>query len=218
MFEIALGEMIGAIAAKAMPVSKAMFDFSWGELIVIGAVALIVIGPKELPAVLRTVGQWTTKIRRMASEFQGQFQEAMREAEMADLKRELDTATEGFGSHFDDPEVTKWEPKPDSKTLFEQAPGTATVPVEPAPTSPAPTSEAAGDGNSAPAQPATEATAHLDQAQPATEATAHPSEATAHPDQAPPTAEPAAPGQLSAAAPTGRASLAPLATEGSDRA
>ena len=67
-----------------------MFDIGWSELVVIGVVALIVIGPKELPAVLRTVGQWMGKIRRMASEFQGQFQEAMREAEIADLKKQVD--------------------------------------------------------------------------------------------------------------------------------
>jgi sec-independent protein translocase protein TatB len=64
-----------------------MFDIGWGELVVIGIVALIAIGPKELPTVLRTLGQFMAKIRRMASEFQGQFQEAMREAEMADLKK-----------------------------------------------------------------------------------------------------------------------------------
>jgi sec-independent protein translocase protein TatB len=125
---------------------KAMFDFSWGELMVIGAVALIVIGPKELPTVLRTLGQWMTKIRRMASEFQGQFQEAMREAEMADLKRELDTATRGFGSHFDDPfdETNRPKPdspKPDSPTADSSAASApdpmarATLPVEPATTS-----------------------------------------------------------------------------------
>src|SRR5205807_3651895 len=45
------------------------------------------------PAVLRTVGQWMTKLRRMASEFQTQFQEAMREAEMADLKKQVDEIT-----------------------------------------------------------------------------------------------------------------------------
>jgi sec-independent protein translocase protein TatB len=67
-----------------------MFDIGWGELLVIGVVALIVIGPKELPGVLRALGQWMAKIRRMASEFQSQFQEAMREAEMADLKKEVD--------------------------------------------------------------------------------------------------------------------------------
>ena len=67
-----------------------MFDISWTEFLLIGVVALIVIGPKELPAVLRTLGQWTRKVRSMAADFQGQFQEAMREAEMADLKKQVD--------------------------------------------------------------------------------------------------------------------------------
>ena len=67
-----------------------MFDIGWSELVVIAVVALIAIGPKELPGVLRMVGQWMGKARRMASEFQGQFQEAMREAEMADLKKSFD--------------------------------------------------------------------------------------------------------------------------------
>jgi sec-independent protein translocase protein TatB len=67
-----------------------MFDIGWSELVVIGVVALIAIGPKELPGVLRSVGFWMGKVRRMASEFQGQFQEAMREAEMSDLKKHAD--------------------------------------------------------------------------------------------------------------------------------
>ncbi|MBN8921149.1 MAG: twin-arginine translocase subunit TatB, partial [Rhizobiales bacterium] len=71
-----------------------MFDVSWGELVLIGMVALIVIGPKELPTVLRTVGQWVTRIRRMAAEFQGQFQEAMREAEFADLKKQVESISD----------------------------------------------------------------------------------------------------------------------------
>ena len=64
----------------------------------IAIVALVVIGPKELPTVLRTVGQYMTKIRRMASEFQGQFQEAMREAEMADIKKSFDEVKEAATS------------------------------------------------------------------------------------------------------------------------
>ena len=67
-----------------------MFDIGWSELVLIGIVALIVIGPKELPTALRTAGMWMGKVRRMASEFQGQFQEAMREAEMADIKKEVE--------------------------------------------------------------------------------------------------------------------------------
>jgi sec-independent protein translocase protein TatB len=70
-----------------------MFDIGWGELLLIGIVALIAIGPKELPTVLRTLGQWMGKLRRMAAEFQNQFQEAMREAEMADLKKQVDEMT-----------------------------------------------------------------------------------------------------------------------------
>jgi sec-independent protein translocase protein TatB len=73
-----------------------MFDIGWSELVVIGVVALIAIGPKELPGALRTFGQWMGKVRRMAAEFQGQFQEAMREAEMAELKKQVDTLTSSF--------------------------------------------------------------------------------------------------------------------------
>ncbi|HEY3030120.1 MAG TPA: Sec-independent protein translocase protein TatB, partial [Bradyrhizobium sp.] len=51
-----------------------MFDIGWSELVVIAVVALIAIGPKELPGVLRLVGQWMGKARKMAAEFQGQFQ------------------------------------------------------------------------------------------------------------------------------------------------
>jgi sec-independent protein translocase protein TatB len=79
-----------------------MFDIGWSELVVIAIVALIAIGPKELPGVLRMVGQWMGKARKMAAEFQGQFQEAMREAEMADLKKSFDEVKEaatGFTSN-----------------------------------------------------------------------------------------------------------------------
>ncbi|MFY9694897.1 MAG: Sec-independent protein translocase protein TatB [Xanthobacteraceae bacterium] len=67
-----------------------MFDISWTEFLLIGVVALIVIGPKELPTVMRTLGQYTRKIRGMAADFQNQFHEALREADMADLKKQVD--------------------------------------------------------------------------------------------------------------------------------
>ena len=71
-----------------------MFNIGSSELIVIAVVALIAIGPKELPGVLRMIGQWMGKARKMAGEFQGQFNEAMREAEMADLKKSFDEVRE----------------------------------------------------------------------------------------------------------------------------
>ncbi len=67
-----------------------MLDMSWGEVMLIGGVALIVIGPKDLPKALRTVGQVTSKLRRMAGEFQMQFNEAIREAELDEVRKEVD--------------------------------------------------------------------------------------------------------------------------------
>ncbi len=67
-----------------------MLDIGWSELMIIGVVALVVVGPKELPALLRTVGQWAGKARRMATEFQGQLNEAIREAELDDVKKSVE--------------------------------------------------------------------------------------------------------------------------------
>jgi sec-independent protein translocase protein TatB len=66
-----------------------MFDFDAGKFIIIGIVALIVIGPKELPRVMRQVGQAAAKMRRMAAEFRGQFMDAMREADIDDIKADV---------------------------------------------------------------------------------------------------------------------------------
>ena len=76
-----------------------MFDISWTEFLLIGIVALVFIGPKELPGVMRTLGQYTRKIRGMAADFQNQFQEAMREAEVADLKKQVDDMAHDIKSY-----------------------------------------------------------------------------------------------------------------------
>ena len=91
-----------------------MFDIGWSELVVVGLVALIVIGPKELPTVLRTAGQWMGKVKRMASEFQGQFQEALREAEVADLKQHADDLTGELKS------ITEFDPMADDTSKTEE--------------------------------------------------------------------------------------------------
>jgi sec-independent protein translocase protein TatB len=106
-----------------------MFDIGWSELLLIGVVALIAIGPKELPGALRTLGQWMAKVRRMASEFQNQFHEAMREAELADLKKEVDemaTKAQSY-AHFDPIDDIRKDiekaasPPPDLDTLTDTA-------------------------------------------------------------------------------------------------
>jgi sec-independent protein translocase protein TatB len=124
-----------------------MFDIGWSELVVIGVVALIAIGPRELPGVLRSVGQWVGKIKRMASDFQGQFQEAMREAEVADLKKQFDEASNAatnFTSGFDNPlESAKNQIESTFKDSGSSAPETPPAPagaaeIPPPPDIPAP--------------------------------------------------------------------------------
>lgn len=69
-----------------------MLGFAWSEIAVIGAVALVVIGPKDLPKVMRTMGQWSRKLRTLASDFQRQFDDMVREAELDELKRTAEKA------------------------------------------------------------------------------------------------------------------------------
>jgi Tat protein translocase TatB subunit len=71
-----------------------MFDLGWGELLVIAVVALVVIGPKDLPQAFRTLGQWAAKARALAREFQGHVDELMRETQVDDMKREFESMTQ----------------------------------------------------------------------------------------------------------------------------
>ena len=70
-----------------------MFDLEWSKLLVIGVIALMVIKPKDLPRVLRTVGYWVRQARQVASEFQSSIEQMAREAELSDVKKEIEDAT-----------------------------------------------------------------------------------------------------------------------------
>lgn len=70
-----------------------MFDFAWSELAVIAVVALVVIGPKDLPRVMRTVGIWMGKARTIAREFQSSLDQMMREAELDEMRKQVEQAT-----------------------------------------------------------------------------------------------------------------------------
>src|ERR1700689_656093 len=88
-----------------------MFDIDAGKILVVGVVALLVIGPKDLPRVLRTVGQTVGKMRRMASEFQNQFMEAIKEADLEDVKKEISAINESakIDSAFDPASLMRQE-------------------------------------------------------------------------------------------------------------
>ena len=70
-----------------------MFDFAWSELALIGVVALVVIGPKDLPKAMRTVGAWTRKARAIAHEFRSSVEQMVRDAELDEVKNTIDKAT-----------------------------------------------------------------------------------------------------------------------------
>jgi sec-independent protein translocase protein TatB len=67
-----------------------MFEIGWTEMLVIAVVMIVVVGPKDLPKMLRTFGKTTAKLRSMAGDFQKQFNEALKEAELDDVKKSVD--------------------------------------------------------------------------------------------------------------------------------
>lgn len=116
-----------------------MLDIGWSELLVIAVVAIVVIGPKDLPRVMRVVGQWTGRMRRVARDFQNQFNEALKEAELDDLKKSVEEVKK-IGA-----DVQKDLAKADSdmragmaKTESDVRAGLATSTAEPASVTPEP--------------------------------------------------------------------------------
>jgi len=67
-----------------------MFDIGWSEILVIIVVAIVVVGPKELPRLMGTFGRYAGKLRRAAAEFQRQFDDAIRDTEMAEVKKAME--------------------------------------------------------------------------------------------------------------------------------
>ena len=67
-----------------------MFEISWSELLILGIVTLVFVGPKELPVFMRTLGRYASVVRRHANEFKAQFDAAMREAELNSMREEVE--------------------------------------------------------------------------------------------------------------------------------
>jgi sec-independent protein translocase protein TatB len=121
-----------------------MFDMSWGEVLVIGAVALVVIGPKELPKALRTLGNMTAGVRKMAGEFQTQFNEAMREAELDEIKKQvsgLNDEVSSIGKEMASLNTT-FDPISGTSASSADAAAGSAAPIAPAAEAPAPASAA----------------------------------------------------------------------------
>ena len=67
-----------------------MLDFSWSHILIVLIVALVVVGPKDLPRLMRIVGQWMGKARRMADEFRKSFDDMARQSELDELRKEIE--------------------------------------------------------------------------------------------------------------------------------
>ena len=124
-----------------------MFDLDISKMIIVGIVALAVIPPKDLPRVMRTVGQMLGRMRRMAAEFQGQFMDAMREADLESVRKELAELNDKakINAAFDPVSMVK-----DDVTKAAEKAGIGTSEVSLTETSPV--AEAAGPALPAPAE------------------------------------------------------------------
>jgi sec-independent protein translocase protein TatB len=92
-----------------------MFDIGWSELLVIAVVAIIVVGPKDLPRMMRSFGSYAGKLRRMASDFQRQFEDAMRESELEEVRKAIHSVRDApaldLSTPIDKPLMLPTQPK-----------------------------------------------------------------------------------------------------------
>ena len=107
-----------------------MFDIGWGELVVIGVVALLVVGPKELPALLRTVGRYTGMLKKQAAEFRSQFDEAMRESELDQLRKDVENIKSEAESTLRAAEQSVQTEIAEAKSELDNAAAAATAKIE----------------------------------------------------------------------------------------
>ncbi|MEO3998971.1 Sec-independent protein translocase protein TatB [Mesorhizobium sp. CAU 1732] len=116
-----------------------MFDIGWSEMLVIAVVMIVVVGPKELPGMLRTFGKTTAKLRAMAGDFRKQVDEALKEAELDDLKKMADEARKLNPAN----EIRKaMSPMEQAAKDVRAGLDTAMNPTKPAPTTPPASTEA----------------------------------------------------------------------------
>jgi sec-independent protein translocase protein TatB len=102
-----------------------MFDIGWDEMLFTAIIAIVVIGPKDLPRALRTAGQWIGKVRRVSGHFRTGIETMIREAEMEEMEKQWREQNEAI--------MAAHPPMPDAAPLVGVDPGTLMEPLPPAP-------------------------------------------------------------------------------------
>jgi len=126
-----------------------MFDIGWSEMLLVAVVAIVVIGPKDLPHAMRTVGQWVGNLRRAADGFRRQFDDMVRESELDELRKQANSIARLDYGPADDP---RYDPTGTARPAEAEPPAPSSVlpppgePVEPPP-------ERRTDAAAGPAQP-----------------------------------------------------------------
>ena len=139
-----------------------MFDFSMSEILIIGVVALVAIGPKELPGALKTFAYWTKQARKLAREFQSGVDDLIREAELDEARKAVEDARRNVNMEIEkavDPTGEVRQALTEDPT--KPSPATPSIPAAPAAPSIAPASPTAPEAAASSAQPETPAPAEL---------------------------------------------------------
>lgn len=137
-----------------------MFNLDWSELLIIAVIAVLVVGPKELPGLLRTIGRYVAKMRKVAGEFRTQFDQALKEAELDGLQQAVRETRSALSTVNPVNEIKKAVTTVESSVKDIPKSINAAAPAPPA-AAPSATSGSA-NGAAAPAEPAKPATPEAD--------------------------------------------------------
>lgn len=125
-------------------------SLGFNEIIILGILALVVVGPKDLPLLFRKLGRWTAKLRGMAQEFRTGFDELARQAELDELKREVDALRRTTSLNEISRELTKPLPTLEDYAGISPPPAPKPAPALETPEGPAPVVEPAAEAAPAP--------------------------------------------------------------------
>src|SRR5882672_1676970 len=108
-----------------------MLDLSWGHIFLVLVVALVVVGPKELPRLMRTIGQWMGKARAMADQFRKSFDDMARQSELDELRKEIENLRHERPLAGVEADLNRSIIPDDMRSMAASPPGSVSIEAEP---------------------------------------------------------------------------------------